>query len=183
MTSVLAQTALADRLPLWTSSTVIAGSIAGALALGGVFIGKWLERGIADIDRKERRRQSLFDAYAAWLTSFEVALQDNAAYYGPIAWEHEHGPGSTAKCADTKPIEGPTAEQQFKMNSWKLRLLERDALLASEIEALSHAFDYDPQDYSDLVGQALGWPAEMAAHRKKAGEIVQRMQTLYLQTL
>ncbi len=110
-------------------------------------------------------------------------MQDNAAYYGSIAWEHEHGPGSTSKTGEAKSAEGPTAEQQFKMNSWKLRLLERDTFLASEIEALSHAFDYDPQDYGDLVGQALGWPEEMASHRKKAGDVVQRMQTLYLQSL
>ena len=183
MIDVLAQTATQSGIPQWATSPVIAGAIAGALALGGVFIGKWIERGNADRDRRERRRQALFDAYAEWLTSFEATLQDYAGYYGPIAWEHEHGAGSVTKSSDDTKKDGPSAEQRFKANTWRLRLLERDAFLATQIEELSRAFDYEAEDYADLTAQALGWPAEMAGLRKRAGEITQRMQSLYLQPL
>jgi hypothetical protein len=181
--SFLAQDVAQVVFPQWASSPAIAAAIAGGLALGGVFIGKWIERGNADKERKERRRQVLFDAYAEWLTSFEATLQDYAAYYGPIAWEHEHGHSSATTSAGDRNRDGPTPEQRFKANTWRLRLLERDSYLARQIEELSRAFDYEPEGYSDLAAQALGWPTEMAELRRKAAEVLQRMQSLYLASL
>ncbi len=178
---ILAQTQTA--LPTWAASPVVVSLVTAGIALSSVFVGKWMERGNAERERRDKRRQVLFDAYGAWLTSFEETLQDHAGYYGPIAWEHTHGPGSITKSEDAKPKDGPTPHQKFTANSWRLRLLERDTQLAKEIEELSRAFDYEAEDYSDLTARALGWSDEMKALRERAGKVIQRMQTLYLQTM
>jgi hypothetical protein len=176
---MIAQTSL----PPWAASPVVVGLATAGVALLSVFIGKWMERGKAERERRDKRRQALLDAYGAWLTSFEEMLQDYAGYYAQIAWTRTHGPGRIETYGEPKPKEGTSPHQKFTGNSWRLRLLERDAQLAEEIEELSRAFNHNAEDFSDLTAQALGWPDEMKRLRNRAGRVFQRMQSPYLQRL
>lgn len=168
--------------PSWGGVALLAAVVSVVGSAVVAVVTKLMDRGNSEHDRRDKRRQVLFDAYAAWLTSFEETLQDYAGYYGPIAWEHQ-GHGSQSKSEDAKPKDDPTPLQKFTASSWRLRLLERDAHLAKEIEELSRAFDYEAEDYFDLVGKALGWSDEMKGLRERAGKVIQQMQSLYLQQL
>lgn len=139
-----------------------------------------MERGSAARERAEKRRQTILDAYAEWLASFEAMLKDCSAYYGEIALEAKQGRAGGSQAAFTPTKEEQSLEDRFSTITCRLRLLERNSSLTSRIEQLASALARGAEDYDDLIVQSVDWPAKIKGLRQQASEVTQQIQDLYL---